>query len=137
MSTHRILLIEDDATEATLARRTLNKIDPTIEVIRLQDGAHFLEYYADHQPNEDVSLAIMDLHMPRLSGLQVLESLQEGGSRPAFPIVMFSSSEDSREVSRAYELGGSAFVTKPTSGSRYREVLENIVNFWLSTNRRR
>ncbi|MBB4081037.1 two-component system response regulator [Lewinella aquimaris] len=135
MSTHRILLIEDDATEAKLARRTLNKIDPEIEVIRLKDGAHFLEYYSDHQPNEDVSLAIMDLHMPHLSGLQVLESLQAQGSRPSFPIVMFSSTDDASEVTRAYELGGSAFVNKPASSARYREVFQHIVNFWLSTNR--
>ena len=137
MSTHRILLIEDDATEARLAQRTLNKIDASLEVIHLNDGANFLEYYCDSEPLETISLAIMDLHMPMLSGLDVLQRLQEIDSQPPFPIVLFSSSEDPREIRRAYDLGGSAFVTKPDTLAEYREALQNIINFWVSTNRLR
>lgn len=135
MSTHRILLIEDDINEAKLARITLNKIDPDLEITRLPDGGAFLDYYHSNIPHEDVSLAIMDLHMPSVGGLDVLEALREEGVRPSFPIVLFTSSESSKEVSRAYELGGTAFVTKPTSPAGYRQALRNIVNFWVSTNR--
>ena len=134
MSTQHILLVEDDATEAKLARRTLSKLAPDLEVTRLSNGADFLAYYHDH-PDDDISLAIMDLHMPEVGGLDVLEALNKEGSRPRFPIVVFSSSEDAKEVSRTYELGGSAFVTKPTSGSAYREALRNMLNFWITTNR--
>lgn len=135
MSTHHILLIEDDPSEAHLAQVTLKRIDPDLEVTRLQDGAAFLEYYAKNRPNLGISLAIMDLHMPSLGGIAVLEKLQEAATRPDFPIVMFTSSEDSKEVARAYELGGSAFVTKPNGAQAYRKALRNIVDFWVSTNR--
>ncbi len=137
MSTHRILLIENDATEARLARHTLLKIDASLEVIHLHDGADFLEYYCDSHPLEAISLAIMDLHMPQLSGLEVLEKLQREEDHPPFPIILFSSSQDPREIRRAYDLGGSAFVTKPDSLSDYREAVRNIINFWISTNRLR
>lgn len=135
MSTHHILLIEDDASEAHLAQLTLKRIDPDLKITRLHDGAEFLEYYANNRPNENISLAIMDLHMPSVGGMAVLEKLQEEKTRPDFPIVLFTSSEDTREVARAYQLGGSAFVTKPPSAQAYRKALRDIINFWIGTNR--
>ena len=136
MKPHRVLLIEDDPLEATLAKRTLLHIDKEIEVVRLRDGAHFLKYYKDNRPVKDVSLAIMDLHMPRIDGFGVLKVLQDNDERTPFPIVMFSSSEDQEEIAKAYDLGATAFVNKPTAPKPYRAAMEHIVNFWLNVNRR-
>lgn len=136
MTSHRVLLIEDDPLEATLARRTLLQIDKNIDVVRLRDGAHFLEFYKKNHPIRGISLAIMDLHMPRVDAFGVLKALQDSGVRPPFPIVMFSSSEDQEEIEKAYQLGASAFVNKPTAPKAYRGAMEHIVNFWLTINRR-
>ena len=136
MSTHRILLIEDDSSEAQLAQRTLHKIDPDLEVTRLRDGADFLEYYHGHPTPADFDLAIMDLHMPRTNGLEVLKTLQQETARTPFPIVMFSSSENKAEIAQAYDYGTCAFVTKPSSAAAYRRALSNIIRFWVNTNRR-
>ncbi len=136
MTSHRVLLIEDDPLEATLARRTLLQIDKNIDVVRLRDGAHFLEFYKKNHPVRGISLAIMDLHMPRVDAFGVLKELQDSGQRAPFPIVMFSSSEDQEEIDKAYELGASAFVNKPTAPKAYRGAMEHIVNFWLTINRR-
>ena len=136
MSTHRILLIEDDPGEAQLAQRTLHKIDPKLEVVRLHDGEEFLNYYHQHPTPGDFDLAIMDLHMPRTGGLDVLRALQQENVRTPFPIVMFSSSENQQEISQAYEYGSSAFVTKPNTAADYRRALSNIIRFWVDTNRR-
>ena len=78
----------------------------------------------------------MDLHMPRIDAFGVLKALQDSGVRAPFPIVMFSSSEDQEQIERAYQLGASAFVNKPTAPKAYREAMEHIVNFWLTINRR-
>ncbi|CAH1001925.1 Response regulator rcp1 [Neolewinella maritima] len=137
MSTHRILLIEDDASEAHLAQRTLHKINPELEITRLTDGEAFLDYYHQHPTPEQFDLAIMDLHMPRATGLEVLKVLQDEPNRTPFPIVMFSSSENDKEIEQAYDYGSCAFVTKPSSGSAYRQALKNIIRFWIDTNRRR
>lgn len=136
MTPHRVLLIEDDPLEATLAKRTLRQIDKTIDVVRLRDGAHFLEFYKKNRPVKGISLAIMDLHMPRVDGFGVLKVLDDNNERCPFPIVMFSSSEDQEEIDQAYELGATAFVNKPTAPKEYRAAMEHIVNFWLGTNRR-
>lgn len=136
MTSYRILLIEDDPLEATLAKRTLRHVDAEIDVVHLRDGAHFLQYFKKNKPVSDVSLAIMDLHMPRVDGFGVLKAFQEAGVRAPFPIVMFSSSEDQEEIAEAYELGAAAFVKKPTKPKAYRAAMEHIVNFWLLTNRK-
>lgn len=136
MTPHRVLLIEDDPLEAALAKRTLRQIDKNIDVVFLRDGAHFLQFYQKNHPVKGISLAIMDLHMPRVDGFGVLKKLQDAGQRAPFPIVMFSSSEDQEEIDQAYSLGASAFVRKPTVPKAYRAAMEHIVNFWLTTNRR-
>ncbi|SEQ97420.1 response regulator [Neolewinella agarilytica] len=136
MTPHRVLLIEDDPLEAALAKRTLRQIDKSIDVVFLRDGAHFLQFYQKNHPVKGISLAIMDLHMPRVDGFGVLQKLQDAGQRAPFPIVMFSSSEDQEEIDQAYSLGASAFVRKPTAPKAYRAAMEHIVNFWLTTNRR-
>lgn len=136
MTPQRVLLIEDDPLEAALAKRTLRQIDKSIDVVLLRDGAHFLQYYAKNHPVRGISLAIMDLHMPRVDGFGVLQKLHAAGQRAPFPIVMFSSSEDQEEIDMAYSLGASAFVHKPTIPKAYRAAMEKIVNFWLTINRR-
>ncbi len=135
MFTHSILLIEDDATEARLARRTLNKIDASLEVIHLKHGGDFIDHIKDTDGLADVALAIMDLHMPVMGGLEVLQQLLDKEVNLPFPIILFSSSQDPAEIRQAYALGGYAFVTKPDSLADYRTAVENIVNFWISTNR--
>ena len=136
MTSHRVLLIEDDPLEATLARRTLLQIDKNIDVVRLRDGAHFLEFYKKNHPVKGISLAIMGLHMRSIDAVGVLQALQDSGVRAPCPFVMFSSSEDQEQIERAYQLGASAFVNKPTAPKAYREAMEHIVNFWLTINRR-
>lgn len=136
MTPYRVLLVEDDPLEATLARRTLRRIDKTIEVTLLRDGAHFLQFYKKHRPVRGISLAIMDLHMPRIDGFGVLDTLRKTGERAPFPLVMFSSTEDQHEIERAYALGATAFVQKPTAPKAYRAAMGHIVNFWLMTNKR-
>lgn len=136
MTPYRVLLIEDDPLEATLARRTLRQIDKSIEVVLLRDGAHFLQFYKKNRPVRGISLAIMDLHMPRIDGFGVLKTLKDAGERAPFPLVMFSSSEDQDEIDQAYSLGATAFVQKPTVPKAYRAAMEHIVNFWIMTNKR-
>ncbi|MEM9261358.1 MAG: response regulator [Bacteroidota bacterium] len=136
MTPSRVLLIEDDPLEAALAKRTLRQIDKHIDVVLLRDGAHFLQFYKKNRPVRGISLAIMDLHMPRIDGYGVLKALKDAGERAPFPIVMFSSSEEQEEIDRAYNLGATAFVSKPTVPKAYRAAMEHIVNFWLTTNRR-
>ena len=134
MSAHHLLLIEDDDAEARLAKRTLQKISPDTEVTRFGNGIEFIDYL-ESAPTEQVDLVLMDLHMPVMGGLDLLDRLQNQGTRLPFPLVVFSSSQDPAEIRQAYELGISAFVTKPDEPSRYRQSLKDIVAFWLRTNR--
>lgn len=134
MNMAHIILVEDDDTQAVLTQHSLAKLDPDIEVTRFHDGNEFLNFIR-RRPLPDVQLALLDLHMPGAGGIEVLRELHDSDIRPPFPIVVFSSSQDPDEVSQVYELGGTAFVTKPLGSADYHQALHNIVNFWISTNR--
>ncbi|PPK88923.1 response regulator receiver domain-containing protein [Neolewinella xylanilytica] len=134
MSAPHILLIEDDPMEADLAIRTLKKFLPELLVTHLENGVALSDYLAN-EPDEHIRLAIMDLHMPGMGGLDFLESIRVRTSPLGFPVVIFSSSEDRDEITRAYVLGASGFVTKPVVFSDYRTAIEHMLNFWLLTNR--
>ena len=137
MSAPHVLLIEDDPFESVLATRALKRLLPDIHITLLRNGQEFLDYLDMRSGDDDAVLALMDLHMPAMGGLELLEALAERQLRPPFPVIVFSSSEDPREISRAYALGAAAFVTKPTDPARYRLAVQHITNFWLSTNRLR
>ena len=137
MSSPHVLLIEDDPAEAMLASRALKRMLPDIRITLLQNGHEFLAYLDTRRETDDEVLALMDLHMPGMGGLEVLEELAARQLRPPCPVIVFSSSEDTHEISRAYALGASAFVTKPVNPAEYRRAIQHITDFWLSTNRLR
>lgn len=135
MSARRILLIEDDTSEAVLATRTLHKILPDAQVEVVENGLQALDFLSSEDFPADIAFALMDLHMPGMGGLEFLQRVQDADMARPFPLIVFSSSEDPDEIARAYQLGASAFVTKPVEPARYRLAMEHIVNFWLATNR--
>ena len=137
MSAPHILLIEDDPTESVLATRALKKSLPHLRITLLRNGKEFLDYLEASSPETDVALALMDLHMPGMGGLELLDTLADRALRPPFPVIVFSSSEDPAEIAHAYASGAAAFVTKPVAPAAYREAVQHITNFWLSTNRLR
>ena len=134
MSAHHLLLIEDDPAEAKLAIRTLQKIAADVQITHLSSGVEFLDYLQDDLPGS-IDLALMDLHMPGMGGIDFLEKVRLQNLRLPFPLVVFSSSQSSEEIRKAYELGISAFVTKPVEPAHYRQSLKDIIAFWLRTNR--
>ena len=131
---HHLLLIKDDPTEAELAKLYLQRLAPDLAVTHLTDGRAFLEYCLGDPP-PGVSLAILDLQLHAMGGLATLEALREKKQRLPYPILILSPSTDPGQISRAYELGASGFVTKSVGSEEYRKVLKHILDFWISTNR--
>lgn len=130
----QIILIEDDPLDAMLAKRSLRTLTPEFNIVHLKDGQAFLNYL--QQPgNSKIYLVIMDLKMPRVGGIEVLEYLTAEPQRPRFPIVVFSSSQQATDIHKCYALGCNAYVSKPINYKEYSEVMETISTFWIETNR--
>ncbi|MEL6674934.1 MAG: response regulator [Bacteroidota bacterium] len=130
----KILLVEDDELDAELTLATLNTIDLAHEIIWLETGEALIEYLTEHG-SQDISLCILDLKMPIISGLEALEIIKGNPSKfDYFPIVILTSSQESPEINRCYELGVNAFMTKPVQPDEFSMAIRTLALFWAVFN---
>lgn len=139
-----VLLVEDDPRELELAlhafeeRGISGEVD---EVVVVRDGQEALEYLfgeGDHagrrDPAEMPEFVLMDVHLPKLTGLEVLERIRADERTRLLPVILFSSSGENRDVRRAYETGANSYVTKPMNFGRFSEAIDSVGWYWLEWN---
>ena len=136
-----ILLAEDDPNDVLLIQRALQRsnIVNTLQVVR--DGADAVAYlngdlqYGDRERYPLPVLLLMDLKMPRKSGLEVLEWLrQQTGGLRRLPVVVLTSSNQSLDINRAYDLGANSYLVKPAGFDSLLELVKNLDMYWLILN---
>ncbi len=137
MKESTILIAEDEEIDVILLKRAFaaSGVDHGVKVVR--DGQEALDYLASIQsqgPSAFPVLFLLDINMPRCSGLEVLERLQRMPLNRSVPIVIFSSSSHPRDVEQAYRLGAHAYLVKPTSTEQRNEMIRTIRAFWLQMN---
>ncbi len=126
-----ILLVEDDLGHARLIERNLRRNQITHEIVQIPDGQCALDFlysegdYAGRIRPERL-LILLDLNLPRLDGYQVLHRLKTDPETQKIPIVVLTTTEDSRDVDRCYELGCSLFFTKPVNYSEFTDTLRRL-----------
>ena len=145
MDQKTVLLVEDDPAHATLIRRAFDRVASagnTLDVVG--GGAELIEYlfatgsYAARDPSAIPDLILLDLKMPEMDGLQVLQVLRRvrGDDQAGLPpIVILTSSFAEIDVVDAYRLGAHSFVRKPSEFHELVEAIEQIVAYWLGLNR--
>jgi two-component system, response regulator len=135
-----ILLVEDDPDDEELARLSLAKYRPAPEVVVARDGVEALDYifgkgeYAERGPAKLPALILLDLKLPRMSGLDVLRQLREKPDSQLVPVVMLSSSGEPSDIKSSYELGANSYVRKPIDFSDYTEAMRDLGDYWLRIN---
>ena len=123
----RILLAEDNEDHRFLTVRALrDAAGVTLEIDTVADGEEAMQYLQSNRPD----LIILDLKMPKVDGLEVLERVKSDPDRRAIPTVVLSSSDRPEDVSAAYRLGGNTYVTKPTSATGFRESMAQLRDYW-------
>jgi two-component system response regulator len=136
-----ILLIEDNIDDERLTLRALRKNNIMNEVVIAGDGQQALDYlfgqgnYAGRDMGVMPSVVILDLKLPKLSGLEVLKQIRTNEATKHVPVVVLTSSEDQSAVEEAYKLGANSFIQKPTDPSEYSEMALQIAMYWLLLNR--
>ncbi len=141
MSGKIILLVEDDEDQVRLAMRALRKhgiVDEVDEVVVAGDGAEALDYlfatgsYAGRDVGVMPEFVLLDVHLPRMDGLQVLKHLREDERTELLPVILFSSSKE--HVVEGYKLGANSYVTKPANFDRFSEAMQYLGWYWLNFN---
>lgn len=129
----RICLIDDDTDHVILIRRAIRDLGAGTEVHAVHDGREALEWLRASENVPD--LVLLDINMAGLNGFDVLQSLKADPNLKMVPVVMLTSSELTADVARAYELGASGYINKPSYLHDLRAVLGNTLMYWSAMKR--
>ncbi len=135
-----ILLVEDSPDDALLIQRAFRKANLANPVQLAQDGEEAVAYLSGAPPFEDRArfplpvFMLLDLKLPRRSGLEVLEWLRQRPDVKRLPVVVLTSSRETVDVNRAYDLGVNSYLTKPVGFEALLEMVKNVNLYWLVMN---
>ena len=135
----KILLVEDDPNDVELTLSALARNRLANEVVVVRDGQEALDYlfrrggYAsreDHNP----PVVLLDLKLPKVSGMEVLERMKTDPSLRTVPVVVLTSSREERDLIKSYNLGTNAYVVKPVDFQEFIEAVKQVGLFWAVIN---
>ena len=136
----QIVLIEDNPLDSELAIKALRKGGANGNIRVLGDGAEALDYffsmgkYKSRTSLELPRFVLLDLKIPKVSGLEVLDLIRSNRFTNAIPVIVFSSSAVPSDMEEAYKKGANAYLVKPIDFNEYSNVLKSVVEFWLNNN---
>lgn len=129
-----ILLVEDDDDDVRLITKTL-KSDPFQSTLhRVRDGVEAMQYLRCERPFLDAiwpDLVLLDLNMPRMDGREVLKECGQDENLKSIPIVVFTSSNDERDILESYNHNANSYVSKPVDLIQFRDVLAALSDYWF------
>ena len=135
----RILLVEDDPKDIELTLTALEEHNLANEVVTVRDGVEALDYlyckgaFTD-RPKGNPIVILLDLKMPRIDGIEVLRELKADEKMQLIPVVILTSSRESRDLDKCYRLGANAYVVKPVRFTEFIKAVQQIGMFWALYN---
>jgi CheY-like chemotaxis protein len=135
-----ILLVEDNPDDMELALRALRKINLTNRIEVVRDGAEALDFIFCRGPYEGRSmengpkLILLDLKLPKIDGLEVLQKVKSDSRTRKTPIVVLTSSREERDIVESYELGVNSYIVKPVDFEQFMEAVNQLGFYWLLLN---
>ena len=128
-----ILLADDDDGHATLIRRNLERSCRNARIVPLRDGQDVVDYLFSDR-SELPALLLLDIHMPRLDGIETLRRVKGDPGTKIIPVYMLTTTDNPREVERCFELGCNAYLTKPVAYEELVATIQRLCSF-LEVNR--
>jgi two-component system, response regulator len=135
-----ILLIEDNPDEAELTIRSLKKHNLANKLMHFDDGAEALDFIFPKDPSTETDfhfnpkLILLDLKLPKVTGLEILSRLKEDERTKMIPVVVLTSSKEEQDVFESYKLGVNAYIVKPVNFETFARVISELGLFWLIRN---
>jgi two-component system response regulator len=128
----RILLIEDNPSDIELIMHWFKKegIAPLVQV--LYDGSDALHYFQQVSATSLPEIVILDLKLPKIGGLQVLQQMRREETTRTIPVVVFTSSNEVHDVEDCRSLGVNLYLVKPVNHEEFKRSLDTIIRFWKS-----
>jgi CheY-like chemotaxis protein len=128
-------LVEDNPADADLAMRVLKKTDRSVQVYLARDGEQALQMLNDWSgkfPNPMIIL--LDLKLPKIDGLQVLKAIKQSETFKILPVVVLTSSNQTKDIEEAYQNGANSYITKAIDFDEFSKNIELIQRYWCKLN---
>lgn len=132
-----IILIEDNSSDADLIKRALKKSNLVNNLVHLQDGQEAIDYIFGNGKIKILPrprLILLDLKMPKLSGLEVLKRQKSNNHTKAIPVVILTSSKEEPDLQKCYELSANSYVVKPVVFDDFIKAIAQVGLYWLLVN---
>ena len=131
-----ILIAEDDAGHASLIRRNLRRAGVSNDLIHFKDGQEVLDFLfkagnGPHRAPQTPYLLLLDIRMPRVNGVEVLEQIKKDTELSKLPVIMITTTDDPREIENCHKLGCNSYVTKPINYEKFVEAIRQLGLFLL------
>lgn len=132
-----ILFVEDSTDDALLTIRALKRSGFTNKLHHVIDGAEALDFiyckgaYAERNKDEFPKLILLDLKMPKVSGIQVLEKIKTDPQLKSIPVVMLTSSNEGPDIEKCFALGANSYIVKPVDSDNFFNAVKEIGLYWI------
>jgi two-component system response regulator len=136
-----ILLVEDNPYDAELTTRALRSKGLANKLLTFADGVEALDFlfgtgeYAGRNPAVCPKVIFLDLKLPRISGLEVLEKIRSDARTKMIPVVILTSSQEESDIVRGYNLGVNSYMVKPVDFDKFFQTVEELGFYWLLLNK--
>lgn len=132
---HPIFLIEDNPMDVDLTIRAFMKINITNKIVVARDGEEALSYFPQWKDGINLpEIILLDLKLPKVDGLEVLKRIKSHSQLCVIPVIVLTSSLETRDIQRAYELGVNSYINKPIDYEKFLEVASAIYHYWSVIN---
>ena len=137
-----VLLVEDNINDAELTIRELKKNNMADNLAHLKDGEEALDFIfatGKYAGSRDIhylpKVILLDIQMPKVNGIEVLEKLKADPRTSAIPVVILTSSNESPDIKKCYKLGANSYIVKPVNFNEFTQIIRNLGLYWLLLNR--
>jgi CheY-like chemotaxis protein len=134
MNALEILLVEDNAADAKLTTIALQEANVSNKIVLLRDGNEALEYIFGSIEDRVPKVIFLDLKMPKVNGNEVLAKLKQDERTRKIPVVMFTSSQEPRDIKECFDLGANSYVVKPVDYDEFSIVVKSMGQYWTLHN---
>jgi two-component system, response regulator len=136
-----VLLVEDNSNDAEMAIRELNKYNFANNLFHAKDGEIAIDFIFAIGEYKDIrniefppKLVLLDIQMPKINGIEVLERIKSDPRTKSIPVVMLTSSKEDPDIRKCYALGANSYIVKPVNFENFALAIKNLGLYWLLLN---
>jgi len=135
-----ILLVEDNDNDAEMTMRALRKRNLANSLARVKDGAEALDFlfcrgaYEERGNNPSPKVVLLDLHLPKIDGIEVLRKVRANTKTAQLPVVVLTSSNEEKDIIETYKLGVNSYIVKPVDFEKFMDSVASVGLYWLLLN---